>query len=175
VKKLLVPAVLVFLAAVMFPVADAGAGLQTPHNIFLEKVLVGGGEPDQDFEILVTCVQADDTDEETEFISANEGGVAQLGNEAQTCTITEPDPQGAVASFECGETEGDAVCLADNVVQFTGSGVPDGDGDATVTITNTFGGVTPTSDSTTTTEASTSTTAGAGAAATAATRPSFTG
>jgi hypothetical protein len=171
-RKLYLPVILLF-AAVALPVTNAGAGLTTPHNIFLEKVLVGGGDPDQEFEIVATCVQADDTDEESDLITANQSSVLQLGNEAQTCTLSEPDPQGAVASFECGETEGDAVCLAGNVVQFTGDGVPDGDGDATITITNTFG-VTPTSDSTTTTEPSSSTTAEAAAAA-AATRPSFTG
>jgi hypothetical protein len=173
-KKLLLPAVILFVTAA-FPVTNANAGLQTPHNIFLEKVLVGGGDPDQEFEIVATCVDSEGSDEENDFISANEGSVIQRGNSAQTCTLSEPDPQGAVPSFECSsDPEGDAVCLAGNVVQFTGSGVPEGDGDATVIVTNTFGGVTPTSDSTTTTEPSSSTTA-AEAAAAAATRPSFTG
>jgi hypothetical protein len=176
--KKFVIAASVCLAAMLIPSVlspAAQAQLGNPHNINLEKVLVGGGDPATDFEIAVTCVITDggEVNDESTEVSVQEPGLIQLGNEAQTCTFSEPDAQGAQASFACSvdeEDAGDAVCLAPNVVEFTASGVPDGRGEATITVTNTFG-LAPT----TATSTSPSTTAVAAVASAAAATPSFTG
>jgi hypothetical protein len=182
--KRFVLAAAVCLAAVVLPSVPSQAGqLGNPHNINLEKVLVGGGDPATEFTIVVTCVITDggEVNDETTEVSVDEPGLVQLGNEAQTCTLSEPDAQGAQASFACSaddEDAGDAVCVAPNVVEFTQSGVPDGQGMATITITNTFGvtpptdppPTTPTTDPPPTTGATT-----AGPAVASNATPSFTG
>lgn len=172
-KRLVLLAAL-FLVALLLPTTVAQAGAGSPHQITVEKVLVGGGDPNQEFEIAIVCVETEggDTRDELAFVTANEPDSIGLGNEAQTCTLSEPDAQGAVASFACSDPTGDAVCVSDNVVEFTGDGVPDGQGDVLFTVTNTFGS-TPSSESTITTDPATSTTSGAAGEAT--TRPSFTG
>ena len=172
--KKLVLAAAICLAAVVIPSVPSQAQLGNPHNINLEKVLVGGGDPATDFTIVVTCVitEGGEVVDETTEVSVDEPGLIQLGNEAQTCTLSEPDAQGAQASFACSadaEDAGDAVCVAPNVVEFTQSGVPDGQGEATVTITNTFG-VTPTTDPPPTTPPTT-----AGPAVASDATPAFTG
>ena len=173
-KKLLIAAGLVLVAATL-PALPAQAGAGSPHEVNVQKVLVDGGDPTTEFEIVLTCVETNggEVNEDSIFVTANEPGGEGLGNEAQTCTVTEPDPQGAQPSFACSDAEGDAVCVAGNVVEFTGDGVPEGEGGVTFTVTNTFGRVTPT-DPPPSSEPS-STVAADAAAAGAATRPSFTG
>jgi hypothetical protein len=159
-KKLALIAVLAA-AFVLFPLDAANGGLQ--HTITFEKVVVGQGGGDT-FAIEIDCTETGTSIRElepgipeTEFFSTN----------LQTCTITEPDTQGADVTFECTDATGDAECDAGNVVDF----IQDGSASATVTITNTF------VQATTTTAPSTTTTqpAAAPAAAVVVATPAFTG
>jgi hypothetical protein len=172
-KKLLVAAALVLTAASV-PTIAAQAGAGSPHQITFQKVLVGGGDPTTEYELVAFCVETNggETRDESAFVTASEPETIGLGNEAQTCTISEPDTLGAQVSFSCSGEKGDAVCVSDNVVEFTGDGVPDGEGEVTFTVTNTFGQVTPTDPPPVTDPSSTVAT---DTAAAATTRPSFTG
>jgi hypothetical protein len=164
-KKLALVAALAA-TVMLLPLEPAGAG--SGHSIEVSKTVVGQGGSGP-YTIVVDCTQSGTLD----FVVPADDLVEQLvGAFVETCTVSEPDTQGAQVSYACIGTVGAATCGANGAFSFSS------DGFATVQleVTNTFGGAGTT---TTTGPGATTTTtirpATAPTAAAVTTTPAFTG